>query len=97
MRASLPKSSLGAPVTLEQITMRLWFSAGYMSVVDGESFPVAVVARDDTYGLVIYERLPINITVQDGLRRPHTRYFEGRLSDFEPCVIANVKVDHLEG
>jgi hypothetical protein len=38
----------------------------------------------DEYCLIIYERLPISISIEEGLDRLQSRYYEGRLADFEP-------------
>lgn len=65
-------------------TLRPWFQAGHLSLSAESRIPVTVVARDDALGLIIYEQLPIQISVEEGLRGIRTRYREGKLSDFEP-------------
>jgi hypothetical protein len=64
--------------------MKPWFNVGYFSIDGGKRFPVSTLARDEDYGLIIYERLPVNVSVEDGLHRSQSRYYEGRLADFEP-------------
>jgi hypothetical protein len=71
------------------MTMLPWFNVGYFSIEGGPRFPVATVARDETYGLIIYERLPINISVEEGLRRSQSRYYEGKLADFQPLAVSS--------
>jgi hypothetical protein len=63
--------------------MQPWFTSGHLDTCDLR-VPVSVVARDDEFGLIVYEQLPISLSVEEGLRGVRSRYTTGRLQDFQP-------------
>jgi len=67
------------------MTLTPWFTAGYLQRDDGTREPVSIVTRDNELGLIVYESLPVALSVADGLRRRLTRYRTARLADFEQC------------